>query len=182
MNDSVGARLRQARELRRLTLPQVSESTKVRTHYLQALENDDLSAIPSAAQARGFLHIYAEFLELDLERIMPPAPAVSVPAAPAPDANAIPVQTAPSARPSLWDSLRQRLMRGTHKETLSTTPTADIPEPAPVAAESIAAPNAPVQEASSLPGSADVKTKASGRSKAVSAGGAATDLKKNAGS
>jgi cytoskeletal protein RodZ len=64
MDDSIGAKLRQAREQRHLTLQQVSESTKVRTHYIEALENDDLSAISSTAQARGFLRIYAEYLGL----------------------------------------------------------------------------------------------------------------------
>ena len=73
MNESIGARLKQARELRRLTIQQVSEITKVRPHYLQALENDDLSAIPSVAQARGFLRIYAEFLELTPTDLVPPA-------------------------------------------------------------------------------------------------------------
>src|SRR5512143_3774934 len=80
MTDSIGARLRQARELRNLTLQQGSETTKVRSHYLQALESDDFSAIPSAAQARGFLRIYAEFLGLDLSGLMSefqPAPAAA---------------------------------------------------------------------------------------------------------
>jgi cytoskeletal protein RodZ len=71
MDESIGAKLRQAREQRRLTLQQVSETTKVRPHYLQALENDDLSAISSAAQARGFLRIYAEFLGLGPADLMP---------------------------------------------------------------------------------------------------------------
>jgi cytoskeletal protein RodZ len=81
MNESIGAKLKQARESRRLTLQQVSEITKVRPHYLQALENDDLSAISSVAQARGFLRIYAEFLGLtpaDLVPVVSPVDAVSV--------------------------------------------------------------------------------------------------------
>jgi cytoskeletal protein RodZ len=83
MEESIGAKLRQARELRHLNLHQVSESTRVRPHYLEALENDDLSAIPSAAQARGFLGIYAGFLGLDLAELVPavrrtePAPPVA---------------------------------------------------------------------------------------------------------
>jgi transcriptional regulator with XRE-family HTH domain len=71
MEESIGAKLKQARELRRLTLQQVSESTKVRPHYLHALENDDLSAISSVAQARGFLRIYAEFLGLSPADLVP---------------------------------------------------------------------------------------------------------------
>lgn len=70
MNESIGAKLRQAREQRHLTIQQVSDTTKVRPHYLQALENDDLSAVSSAAQARGFLRIYADFLGLNTEDLM----------------------------------------------------------------------------------------------------------------
>ena len=82
MNESIGARLKQAREQRHLTLQQVSDTTKVRPHYLQALENDDLSAISSAAQARGFLRIYADFLGLNAEDLMlVKRPVGSVPAA-----------------------------------------------------------------------------------------------------
>lgn len=81
MNESIGAKLKQARELRRLTLQQVSEITKVRPHYLQALENDDLSAISSVAQARGFLRIYAEFLGLTPADLVPPANTKASPSA-----------------------------------------------------------------------------------------------------
>src|SRR5512143_2422172 len=108
MTDSIGARLRQARELRNLTLQQGSETTKVRSHYLQALENDDHSAIPSAAQARGFLRIYAEFLGLDLAEMIPPAQA----AAPAPAVEAAPAAPQPpSGIGNVLANLRQRLAR-----------------------------------------------------------------------
>src|SRR5512146_3263962 len=105
MSDSIGARLRQARELRRLTLQQVSDTTKVRPHYLQALESDDHSAIPSAAQARGFLRIYAAFLELDLADLLPPPP----PPEPAPTAAPVEAAATPGPPPNLWDGLRERL-------------------------------------------------------------------------
>lgn len=72
MDDSVGSALRQAREQRRLTVEQAAERTKIRPRYLQALENDDLAAMPSAAQARGFLRLYADFLGLDSNEFMAP--------------------------------------------------------------------------------------------------------------
>lgn len=143
MSDSIGARLRQARELRRLTVEQVSETTKLRTHYLQALENDDYSAIPSAAQARGFLRLYASFLELDVAALLPalePAAPETVEAVPAPE------EPAP-ARPSLWASLRGRFTRRSTEQgpassqTVSppTEPVAEAPlpasEPLPAASE-----------------------------------------------
>ncbi|MFN2118875.1 MAG: RodZ domain-containing protein, partial [Anaerolineales bacterium] len=70
MEGSIGARLRRARKQRQLSLDQVAEVTRLRLHYLQALENDDLSAMPSAAQARGFLRIYAGYLGLDIDELL----------------------------------------------------------------------------------------------------------------
>src|SRR5258707_1808463 len=66
MKETIGARLKQTREERHLSIGQVAEQTRIRPHYLQALENDDLSAIPSAVHARGVLRIYAHLLRLNL--------------------------------------------------------------------------------------------------------------------
>ena len=111
MSETVGAALKAAREQRRLTLAQVSESTKVRIHYLQALENDDISAMPSAAQARGFLRLYADFLGLDLASLIPP-PAAAVPEPPA-EADAAADETADaqakSGLPQFLTGLRARI-------------------------------------------------------------------------
>lgn len=145
MTDSTGARLRQARELRRLTLQQVSETTKVRTHYLQALESDDYSAIPSAAQARGFLRIYAEFLELDPVELPPvastvPAAEAAVGTTSAPVAPQTGVPQAP--RQSLLASLRDRLVRRFLKDgDIASYPTGLTPgSPEPPSAEQAAVP------------------------------------------
>lgn len=64
---TIGEQLKLAREARKLTIKQVVQVTHVRAHYLQALETDDFSAMPSIAQARGFLRLYAEFLGLDAD-------------------------------------------------------------------------------------------------------------------
>jgi len=109
MSESIGVALRRARERRQLTLAQVSETTRVRSHYLQALENGDISAMPSAAQARGFLKIYADFLGLDLQTLIPPAaePSQATPAAaPAPSAPAARM-TAQPAGSGLMSRLRE---------------------------------------------------------------------------
>ncbi len=65
--ETIGQRLKRLRLERKLTLEQVFEATRIRPHYLEALENDDFSVMSSAAQGRGFLRLYAEFLGLDLE-------------------------------------------------------------------------------------------------------------------
>jgi cytoskeletal protein RodZ len=67
---TIGEQLKLARETRKLTIKQVVQATRVRAHYLQAMEIDDFSAMPSAAQARGFLRLYAEYLGLDANELI----------------------------------------------------------------------------------------------------------------
>ena len=70
MSDTIGQRLKQAREEHNLSIEQVEEATRIRAHYLHALESDDYSAMPSAVQARGFLRNYSEFLGLNVDEIV----------------------------------------------------------------------------------------------------------------
>jgi cytoskeleton protein RodZ len=70
MTTTIGQRLKAAREDQRLTLEKVFESTRIRVQYLQALEDDDLSVMPSPVQARGYLRNYAEFLGFDVAKLL----------------------------------------------------------------------------------------------------------------
>src|SRR6185503_12495022 len=70
MTQTIGQRLKTEREEQRLTLEKVFEATRIRVPYLQALEADDLSMLPSPVQARGYLRNYAEFLGLDFEQLL----------------------------------------------------------------------------------------------------------------
>jgi hypothetical protein len=62
---SLGRTLRQAREGRGLSLEQAEFETRIRAKFLVAMENGDLSNMPSRVQARGFLYNYAQYLGLD---------------------------------------------------------------------------------------------------------------------
>ena len=70
MSQSVGQRLRQARQERDISLEQAAHGTHIRLHYLQALEAGDLDRLPSRVQARGFLRAYASYLGLDPEPLL----------------------------------------------------------------------------------------------------------------
>lgn len=70
MTTVVGQELRQAREARSLSIDQVAAATRIRPHYLQALESGDFGALPSVAQARGFLRAYAEYLGLNPDPLL----------------------------------------------------------------------------------------------------------------
>jgi len=70
MSQTVGQFLRQTREERKISLEQVAQATRVRLPYLVAIENDDQEEMPSPVQARGFLRLYASFLELPAQPLL----------------------------------------------------------------------------------------------------------------
>ncbi len=70
MNKPIGQQLQEARQDRSLSLERVANDTLIRQHYLQAMEAGNFSAMPSNAQARGFLRAYATYLNLDPEPLL----------------------------------------------------------------------------------------------------------------
>ncbi|MBN1372733.1 MAG: helix-turn-helix domain-containing protein [Anaerolineaceae bacterium] len=70
MSSSVGSQLKQARQARGLSLEQAAHSTRIRIHYLEALERDDRTPLPSQVQGRGFLRLYADYLGLPVKSLL----------------------------------------------------------------------------------------------------------------
>jgi len=94
---TIGEQLKQAREARKLTIKQAVLATRVRAHYLQAMESDDFAAMPSGAQARGFLRLYAEYLGLEADELISRQRAEATPETTAPPP---PLQPAPAPPPA----------------------------------------------------------------------------------
>jgi cytoskeleton protein RodZ len=69
MAETLGSLLRAKRESLGLTLEEAERRTRLRVRHLQAIESDDLTTIPSVAQARGFIRTYAGFLGVSAEEI-----------------------------------------------------------------------------------------------------------------
>ncbi len=66
----LGQKLRSQRELMGLSLGDVERHTHIRMHYARALEEGDISHLPSPVQGRGMLSNYASFLGLDAEAVL----------------------------------------------------------------------------------------------------------------
>lgn len=66
----IGRELRQQRETLGLTLAEVERYTRLRSHYIIALEEGRIDELPSPVQGRGMLSNYAAFLNLDEEKVM----------------------------------------------------------------------------------------------------------------
>jgi cytoskeleton protein RodZ len=82
MNEKIGEQLRQARQAKSLSIDEVSEATYIRPRILKALEAGDFGALPSAAQVRGFLRSYAEYLGLEIDDLLAPLQNASPPPEP----------------------------------------------------------------------------------------------------
>jgi cytoskeleton protein RodZ len=70
MSNPIGQQLRQKREARSLTIDQAASATRIRAHYLTAMETGEFGLLPSPVHGRGFLRAYAEFLDLDAEPLL----------------------------------------------------------------------------------------------------------------
>ncbi len=62
---SFGEKLKLEREKRKISLEQISSSTKIGTRMLQALEEDKFSQLPGGIFNKGFVRAYARVVGLD---------------------------------------------------------------------------------------------------------------------
>jgi transcriptional regulator with XRE-family HTH domain len=63
--ESLGRYFKKERELRHLSLREVSKNTKVKERLLRAIEEDDYASLPSPTYVKGFLLAYAKYIGLD---------------------------------------------------------------------------------------------------------------------
>ncbi|MBW7454591.1 RodZ domain-containing protein [Paenibacillus sepulcri] len=66
----LGALLRKAREQRGLSLDDIQDLTKIRKHYLEAIEEGNYSVLPGTFYVRAFVKNYAENVGLDAEEVL----------------------------------------------------------------------------------------------------------------
>jgi transcriptional regulator with XRE-family HTH domain len=142
---SMGEILKNAREQRGLSQSAVAEATHMKVQIIEDLEQEDFRRIAAPIYGRGFVKLYAEYLDLD------PAPLTNdfmdiyagkrtpvvgrrpVDPAPAPANESAPAPTARTLR-SKFEAITQPFV----KPQVRTIETAPAPEPSPV--KSVVAP------------------------------------------
>src|SRR5690348_12735465 len=65
-----GERLRRQREMRGVSLEEISKSTKIGIRSLKAIEDEDFEKLPGGIFNKGFVRAYARFLGLDEEEMV----------------------------------------------------------------------------------------------------------------
>lgn len=107
---SFGEELRRERELRRITLREVADATKINLRYLEALDKNDFKHLPGGVFNRGFVRAYAQFIGIDPDQMV----------------SAYLMEEQAQSKTSVADS-EETLMRGTrHRGPRETKPEAPV--------------------------------------------------------
>jgi len=67
---SFGERLKRERELREVTLEEITSATRIGPRFLEALENEEWEKLPGGVFNRGFVRSVARYLGLDEEVLL----------------------------------------------------------------------------------------------------------------
>jgi cytoskeletal protein RodZ len=65
-----GERLKREREMREVTMEELSKSTRISNRFLEALENEDWEKLPGGVFGHGFVRSIARYLGLDEESLL----------------------------------------------------------------------------------------------------------------
>jgi cytoskeletal protein RodZ len=68
--ESLGEKLRAAREEKGINFDQISRETNIASRYLEALEAENFSGFPGEPYILGFLRNYGEYLGLDVQELL----------------------------------------------------------------------------------------------------------------
>jgi len=68
--ESLGDKLKTAREGKGISLDDAGKDTKITIRYLEALEKEDFSGFPGEAYITGFLRNYGAYLDLDVQELL----------------------------------------------------------------------------------------------------------------
>ena len=162
---TVGARLREAREKRGVSLRQIANSTRISVMSLEALERSDLSRLPGGIFTRAFIRAYAQEVGLDPDRTIQDFIAELPPEATTTTARPAAIEDGEkldSDRKAVATALRLALVSlpiigfviyyGTHKRPAATAtvtpPTAETHTPA---VDTVAEPGRPAEAAPATP-------------------------------
>src|SRR5271155_468871 len=67
---SFGERLKREREMREVSLDELTKATRISQRFLEALENEDWKKLPGGVFGRGFVRTIAGYLGLDEESLL----------------------------------------------------------------------------------------------------------------
>ena len=65
-----GERLKREREMREISIDELTKATRISTRFIEALENEDWEKLPGGVFGHGFVRSIARYLGLDEEAFL----------------------------------------------------------------------------------------------------------------
>jgi len=96
--ESLGARLKKEREQRKITLDEISLSTKIASRFLVAIEEEQFDQLPGGIFNKGFVRSYARYLGIDENQAVADYVAATTAAVPESPQGEIPEQKVSEVR------------------------------------------------------------------------------------
>jgi len=96
--ESLGARLKKEREQRKITLDEISLSTKIASRFLVAIEEEQFDQLPGGILNKGFVRSYARYLGIDENQAVADYVAATTAAVPESPQGEIPEQKVSEVR------------------------------------------------------------------------------------
>ena len=118
---SFGEKLKSEREKRKISLEQISSSTKIGTRMLQALEDDKFNQLPGGIFNKGFVRAYARTVGLDEDQTVAEYLQASG------DAPLVRNEPGGHEAPSQEDRARENQQNAHRLEAISDTPARPLP-------------------------------------------------------
>ena len=142
-----GENLRREREMRGVSLEEISSATKISIRFLEAIEREDFSKLPGGIFSRSFIRSYARYLGLDEERAVAEYQLAAHPQVDF-DLHRMPAGSAragrpPSRTPLIATLVAVALFVGGYVLFRYSRRTAEAPAPPPPAPQATAKPAAP---------------------------------------
>ena len=70
MSQTLGEKLRQAREERGISIAEVAEQTRISPYYIESIERDDYKPLPGGIFNKGFVKSFAKYVNIDEQQAL----------------------------------------------------------------------------------------------------------------
>jgi len=70
MSQTLGEKLRQAREERGISIAEVAEQTRISPFYIESIERDDYKPLPGGIFNKGFVKSFAKYVDIDEQQAL----------------------------------------------------------------------------------------------------------------
>lgn len=88
--ESIGNKLKAAREKRKMSFSDVAQAARIKTQYVEAIENNEFHILIAPVYARGFIKLFAQCVQLDPAPLLRQFDALEEPAARTPTGQQLP--------------------------------------------------------------------------------------------